>query len=136
MTFTIGIVGSSHAPAELFVPTVRRIVTPFIGVTGFSIASGGASGADSAAKMVAVELGIPIKEYLPDKEKYPTGNDAYRARNQLIADNSNEIWSLVCPLTETKCYHCTKARKDDNHERTGGCWTGRMKGEWRTVVVQ
>jgi hypothetical protein len=86
--------------------------------------------------MVATELDIPIKEYLPDMIKYPAYIDAFKARNKLIAENSDEILVLVLPLTKNKCHHCTKAKKNDNHEKTGGCWTGSMKGEWRTIIVE
>ena len=84
MKYIIAIVGSSHASAEMFIPYIRNIVKPYIGVDGFSIVSGGAKGADTAAKMVAKELGITIKEYLPDYKKYPNWLDAFRARNQLM----------------------------------------------------
>ena len=137
MKYIIGIVGSSHASAEFFVPYVRSIVKPFIGINGFSIVSGGAKGADSAAKIVAEELGIPIKEYLPDYKKYPNWLDAFRARNQLIAQTSTEVWSLTLPYKSSQCVHCKRAGKDSlSHEKTGGCWTGSMKGKWEVLVCR
>ena len=137
MLYKIGIVGSSHASAEFFVPYVRDIVTPFIKVNGFSIVSGGAKGADSAAKIVAEELGVPIKEYLPDFKEHPNWLDAFRARNKLIAENSTEVWSLTLPYKNTQCVHCKRAGKDSlSHEKTGGCWTGSMKGKWEVLVCR
>ena len=137
MKYIIAIVGSSHASAEMFIPYIRNIVKPYIGVDGFSIVSGGAKGADTAAKMVAEELGITIKEYLPDYKKYPNWLDAFRARNQLIAQASNEVWSLALPYSGKKCVHCERANKDiTNHQKTGGCWTGSMKGKWNVIVCK
>ena len=133
--YKIGIVGSSHAAAEFFVPYVRNIIKPFVGLDGFSIISGGAKGADKAAEIVAEELGIPIKVNLPDYQKYPRWIDAFRARNKLIAENSTEIFSLALPYKTKSCYHCEHANKDPlSHERTGGCWTGSMKGKWNVIV--
>ena len=137
MTYSIGIVGSSHASAELFVPYVKNIVQPFTGRNDFFIASGGAKGADSAAKIVAKELDIPIKEYLPDYKTYPKWIDAFRARNKLIAENSTEIWSLALPYSGEECHHCKRFNKNSiDHQKTGGCWTGSMKGEWQVLVCK
>lgn len=136
MLYKLGIVGSSHASAELFVPYVRDIVKPFVGLDGFSLVSGGAKGADAAAKIVATELGIPITEYLPDWKTYPNGLDAYRVRNKLIADNSTEVFSLALPYKDVMCRHCRLAGKDFNHQKTGGCWTGLMKGKWKVIICK
>ena len=135
--YKIGIVGSSHAAAEFFAPYVRNIVKPFVGLDGFSIISGGAKGADKAAEIVAEELGIPIKVNLPDYQKYPRWIDAFRARNKLIAENSTEIWSLALPYSGEECHHCKRFNKNSiDHQRTGGCWTGSMKGEWQVLVCK
>ena len=136
MKYKIGIVGSSHAPAEVFTTYIRDIVAPFVGQDGFSIVSGGAKGVDSAAKIVAEELGVPIKEYLPDYKEHPNWLDAFRARNQLIAEDSNDIFSLALPYTNQVCVHCKRAGKELTHQKTGGCWTGSMKGKWNVIVCQ
>ena len=52
------------------------------------------------------------------KEKKWDGKNGFKARNSIIAKDCDE---LICITTKTKtrkCYHC-----DEDHQRTGGCWT-------------
>ena len=135
MKYSIAIVGSSHAPAEVFIPYVRSIVLPFVGLDGFSLLSGGATGADTAARIVAKELGVPIVEHLPDLKKHARYIDAFRERNKLIASQADDLYSLAVPCTKRQCIHCKRVGKIwTNHEQTGGCWTGSMKGKWNVVI--
>ena len=53
------------------------------------IVSGGAKGVDSAAKTVAKELGIPLKEFLPDYNTY--GKRAPLVRNDAIIEYADMV---------------------------------------------
>lgn len=133
MHFKIAIVGSSRVPVALAVPYVRKILSPFKGVPGVSVVSGGAAGVDSAAKLVAVEMGFPFKAYLPTVQN----KEGYRARNHRIAAACSELWSLATPVRDGDCYHCKRAGQSSSHNHTGGCWTGLMTGRpWNVVVMQ
>ena len=49
-----------------------------------SIVSGGAKGADSLARLYAIQFDIPIKEFLAEWDKF--GPKAGRIRNKLVVD--------------------------------------------------
>jgi hypothetical protein len=53
------------------------------------IISGGAKGADTLAKQYAAENGIPIKEFLPNWDKY--GKSAGYRRNKQIVEACDEL---------------------------------------------
>ncbi len=53
------------------------------------IVSGGANGADSLAKAFALEYGIPLKEFIPEWEKY--GKRAGFLRNQDIVKRADWV---------------------------------------------
>ena len=53
------------------------------------IVSGGATGADQLARRYATEHNIPIREHLPDWQKY--GRSAGPRRNRLIVQDSDVI---------------------------------------------
>jgi hypothetical protein len=59
----------------------------------FEIVQGGASGADTMAKNIATELGIPFKEYLAEWSKY--GRAAGPLRNERMLEDNPDIELVV-----------------------------------------
>ena len=80
----IAIVGSRNIIIDNLEKYLPRNIT--------EIVSGRARGVDSCAKVYAESKGIPIKEFLPDYEKY--GRSAPLKRNDLIIEPFNKI---ICP---------------------------------------
>ena len=48
----------------------------------------------------------------------------------------NLIVSFALPFKTTKCYHCTNAGRDDNHEKTAGCYTGKANGNYEVIIMK
>jgi hypothetical protein len=95
------------------------------------IVSGGASGVDSLAIQIAKDLNIPYKVFEPKTPNW----DGFKARNLEIAKYSTKVVSFANKFTTTKCYHCERVGKDNNHEKTAGCYTGYNHGEYETIVL-
>lgn len=77
-----------------------------------TIVSGGAIGVDSYAKKVAKILGLPIKEFLPDYNKY--GKLAPIKRNTQIVEYSDEIlafWDYESKGTRNTILQCLDLNK-------------------------
>lgn len=64
---------------------IRKHLPPYT----TEIVSGGAKGVDQAAKAVARELGIPLREFLPDYDTY--GKRAPLVRNDQIIDYADMV---------------------------------------------
>ena len=93
--------------------------------------SGGAIGIDRVAEEVAIELGMETEIYMPEEHSY----HYYLARDRAMARMSTRVVSIVNPLKSKKCYHCEKSGKDNNHEKSGGCYTGKQWDMMRYEVV-
>ena len=112
----IAIVGSSkldkyeHSKAEIL---IKGIINANL---GSEIITGDANGID--------ELVCSFHGYAPvtmiqsnNKQWEP---DGYRARNIKIAKQADRVYTIATKkIRDSKCYHCA----DNNHNRTGGCWT-------------
>lgn len=80
-------------------------------------------GVDIWAIEEAKKLGIPTKEFAPEKKHW----EGYKARNIQIAEASDKVYCItVRKLPKTYkgmrfplCYHCGTT----NHIKSGGCWT-------------
>lgn len=77
-----------------------------------SIVSGGAIGVDSYAKKVSKILNVPIKEFLPDYEKY--GKLAPLERNTKIVEYSDQVlafWDYESKGTRNTILKCLDSNK-------------------------
>ena len=135
----IGLVGSSKAGARGF-GKVSEHVEYWVDLTqqanqDIEFVSGGGAGIDSTARGVCEKLEIDFKEFKPDGY----GWEANKKRNLQIADYCDKVISFVLPFGTTanvpKCYHCANAGKDDNHEKTAGCYTGKACGAYEVVIL-
>jgi len=84
------------------------------------------------ARRVATELGYSFHEYLPERQSWPH----FKKRNLLIAAEADKVYSFVDPLKNKPCYHCVKADKDNQHQVTGGCFTGLHNGNYEVVHIE
>lgn len=79
-----------------------------------TVISGGAKGIDTLAAQVAYGLGIPCTVYSPPHQNW----EGFKERNILIAMTCDELICITTKTKNEKCYHCQQ-----DHQRTGGCWT-------------
>ena len=141
----IGLVGSSKAGTKGF-EEVSKQVEYWMDITqqanqDIEFASGGGVGIDSTARSVCKKFEVDFKEFKPDGY----GWEANKKRNLQIADYCDKVISFALPYGTTidtktgepipKCYHCAKAGKDDNHEKTAGCYTGKACGAYEVVIL-
>ncbi len=80
----IAIVGSRGLDCSLL-PELLRALPPQV----TEIVSGGAVGVDHLARTLACQIGIPLREFLPDYETY--GKRAPLLRNRQIIDYADEV---------------------------------------------
>ena len=134
-TIKLAIVGSSRASPNA-VHTIRRCIKQFVEEHPndiIEVVSGGADGADDIGITVAEELDLQTKVFPPASNDW----NGFKARNLQIAEYADEIISCARELEagRTKCYHCEKAGKDSNHEKTAGCYTGKAHGNYNVVII-
>jgi len=100
------------------------------------IVSGGGKGVDTIVAQEVTAMGFTIIEYAA--KGY--GWAVYKKRNEQITEKSDRVISFALPFGSTKgvdkCYHCANANRDDNHEKTAGCWTGKENGNYEVVIIQ
>ena len=119
----IAIVGSSHLTGEEEEDARKScglVLTQMIedyGSDSLVLISGGASGVDTIAEVVASGLGIKCDIHRPVEQNW----DAYKVRNIKIAEDCDIIYCFPTKVRLEPCYHCNA--KD--HERSGGCYTAK-----------
>ncbi len=124
----IGIVGSSNMPinddAEEFILKIIKEI-PLYDV----IVTGDASGVDFLVRTLCIENNRMCSPIYSKEQNF---NNGYKKRNQIIADYCDKITSVALPVTKTPCYHCGR----DDHERTGGCYTGKLNGNYEVRIFR
>jgi hypothetical protein len=125
----IAIVGSSHSKDKGYTQ-IKNLIESYPKDT--IIISGGAKGIDTLAIKIANELGYETKVYLPKTQTWPD----FKIRNLKIASIANKIYSFADPLLTKPCYHCKNANKNNNHQVTGGCYTGLHNGNYNTIIIE
>ena len=129
----LGIVGSSKSGVRGYEQIKNIILEHKLQAT--TIYSGGGTGIDTNVKKACTELNVPIIEFKP--ERY--GWEEFKKRNLQIAEACDKVISFALPFGTTagvpKCYHCANAGKDDNHEKTAGCYTGKACGNYEVVII-
>jgi len=99
------------------------------------VVSGGAPGVDSIAVDVAKEMGFETLVFPPKTNDWP----GFKARNIQIAQKADNIIVITLPLYEGgrkgECYHCNRVGKNNQHQVSGGCWTGKLHRNYEVVVL-
>lgn len=80
------------------------------------VISGGATGIDDLAAMLAMKMGYPIQIKRPTS--YETRD--FMRRNLEIAKECDMLLCISTKVKTQKCYHHVVLQ---NHEKTAGCWT-------------
>ena len=129
----LGIVGSSKSGVRGYEQIKNIILEHKLQAT--TIYSGGGTGTDTNVKKACTELNVPIIEFKPER----FGWEEFKKRNLQIAEACDKVISFALPFGTTagvpKCYHCANAGKDDNHEKTAGCYTGKACGNYEVVII-
>ena len=132
----IGFVGSSKADkcdVESIVKAIKIQLLKYP-VDSTTIVSGHGEGIDIMSIKSAKEMGFKTIEYTPTSKNW----EEYKKRNLQIANKCDKIISFALKLgtlTKRKCYHCSRAGRDNNHEKTAGCYTGYKNGNYEVVIV-
>ena len=132
----IGFVGSSKADkcdVESIVKAIKIQLLKYP-VDSTTIVSGHGEGIDIMSIKSAKEMGFKTIEYIPTSKNW----EEYKKRNLQIANKCDKIISFALELgtlTKRKCYHCSRAGRDNNHEKTAGCYTGYKNGNYEVVIV-
>ena len=103
----VAVVGSRQADGQ----AVRQILR-YLPANASEIVSGGAAGVDHLAEQVAESLGIPLRLFLPDYERY--GKQAPLVRNEQIVDYADQIlafWDGLSRGTGHTISLCIKKNK-------------------------
>ncbi len=125
----VGIVGSSKA-GEDCVGSLNDYLAKLNSATD-TICSGGGKGVDTIVARLAKAKGFNVIEFKPTAYNW----EGFKKRNLQIAEKSDRVVSFAYPFKTTKCYHCANAGKDDNHEKTAGCYTGKACGNYEVVLI-
>jgi len=126
----IGIVGSSKIPfnskSEKFIYDIlHKLKNKWETV----IVTGDATGVDAITRTLCLKYNLQHSVIYSKLDKFEGG---YKQRNKIIADYCDEIISIALPVSKTPCYHCNS----ETHERTGGCYTGKLNGNYKVLVMQ
>lgn len=134
----IGIVGSSSALRTPELVNKLKLLLGKYNANTTVVVSGGGKGLDLIAASVAREEGFEVKEFKPTVLSW-NGVGGFHERNMQIAAACEHVYSFVFPVNthgKPNCYHCPKAGKDGNHEKSAGCYTGmHCKGGYTAIVV-
>lgn len=134
----IGIVGSSHA-GENNVAALSEHLAKLNPETD-TVVSGAGKGVDTMIARLAKAKGFKVIEFPPDKQskEWLAGDywAEFKKRNLQIAKESDRVVSFALPFKTTKCYHCANSGKDNNHEKTAGCFTGKANGNYEVIIMK
>ena len=97
-----------------------------------TLITGDAAGVDTLVQCHSGEIDIEVIK-TRNKHWVPQG---YKERNEKIAQKAGYVYSIATKkIKDKRCYHCD----EQNHDRTGGCWTRRfamkLGKEGKTIVI-
>ncbi len=90
--------------------------------------------ADGVDKLVREYIPNTIVVFAKNKQWVPHG---YKERNESIAQQADIVYSIATKkIKDKRCYHCN----EQNHDRTGGCWTKRyamdkLHKDGETIII-
>ena len=121
----LAIVGSSKATEKYHYDFIENYISKL--PEDVIIITGDADGVDLCVRLGCQKYSRSYSTiYSKEKTK-----ESFKQRNQVIANYADRVISMALPKTKTSCYHCNR----DSHERTGGCWTGKMNGNYQVIVL-
>ena len=78
------------------------------------IVTGDALGIDRLVSEITLERGLQLHAFTSAANEW----QAYKIRNEFIAEYCDILYCITTKTKNTPCYHCKL-----DHQRTGGCWT-------------
>lgn len=124
----VGIVGSSKLGYDVGHSFITKLISSLPEDT--VIVTGDALGVDLLVRNVCMELQRTHSTIFSKENNFKNG---YKNRNKIIADYCDRVISIALPFSKIKCYHCVE---NNNHEKTGGCYTGKMNGNYEVMVFE
>lgn len=123
----VGIVGSSQADFSTYLDQVKKIVLdiPLDSI----IVTGDANGIDYLVRRICI---INDRTHSIIYSKSSNFEDGYKKRNEIIASYADRIISIALPKSTKACYHCNR----DDHEKTAGCYTGKLNGNYEVIILK
>lgn len=123
----LAIVGTSHLSdneandaRKAIIFRIRDAQKEMIDNEEVEILTGDAEGIDRLVREIAIEQRLDLKVFC-SKQKHWEGYGGFRERNIRIAEQCDEITSIVTKVKKEDCYHHKLSTIP--HERSGGCWT-------------
>ena len=131
----VAIVGTSRLDTDELTRANEEIakIIERCNIIGDTLITGDATGVDT---LVACHSGEIDVEIIKTRNKHwaPHG---YKDRNQKIAQKADYVYSIATKkIKDKRCYHCD----EQNHDRTGGCWTKRyamdkLHKDGETIII-
>jgi hypothetical protein len=128
----IGIVGSSKVGNDNLANAVISEYLEKLDPETDTVVSGAGKGVDTIVARLCQELKFKLIEFKPTAYNW----DEFKKRNLQIAKESDRVVSFALPFKTTKCYHCANSGKDNNHEKTAGCFTGKANGNYEVIIMK
>ena len=131
----IAIVGSSRLDEEekeRAMQTIEFILQNY--EDNIEIITGDAQGIDSIVLMLSPEYNVTMVKAI---EHHWEGKYGFKNRNIKIAQTADKVYSIATKkIKDKRCYHCD----EQNHDRTGGCWTKRyamdkLHKDGETIII-
>lgn len=131
----IAIVGSSRLTIEERDEVIHQVGLIVDKHPNSKFITGDAEGVDKVVRvMLKPEFDVTVFEA---KDKNWEGNDGFKDRNIRIAHQADIVYSIATKkIKDKRCYHCD----EQDHDRTGGCWTKRyamdkLHKEGETIII-
>lgn len=116
----VAIVGSSRLTIKERDEVIHQIGLIIDKHPNSEFITGDAEGVD---KVVRVMLSTEFNLTVETANNKRWDDDGYKSRNIRIAEKADIIYSIATKkIKDKRCYHCD----EQNHDRTGGCWTKRF----------
>ena len=127
----LAIVGTSHISDNEYSDAVKAITFILNDNPKFTeIVTGDALGIDRITSEIVLEHGIQLHAFTSAANEW----QAYKIRNELIAEYCDKLYCITTKTKTEKCYHCKL-----DHQRTGGCWTAKyaksLNKETHLVII-
>jgi len=130
----IAIVGSSRLTIEERDEVIHQVGLIVDKHPNSEFITGDAEGVDKVVRvMLSPEFNLTVEK--ANNKRWD--NDGFKERNIKIAQEADIVYSIATKkIKDKRCYHCD----EQNHDRTGGCWTKRyamdkLHKDGETIII-
>lgn len=131
----IAIVGTSRLTEEERDEAIHQIGLILDKHPDAEFITGDAEGIDNLVRVfLSPEFNVTMIKAI---EKHWEGKYGFKSRNIKIAQMADKVYSIATKkIKDKRCYHCD----EQNHDRTGGCWTKRyamdkLHKDGETIII-